>query len=71
MSALNAPPLPRPFQAGPCPNGHTMTRSPFLPARRGPIAALRALLERAFPRTPRPPRQSEIESALLRAMGSL
>ena len=38
---------------------------------RQPFAALRALLDRAFPRTPRPPRQSEIESALLRAMGGL
>ena len=38
---------------------------------RPPLATLRALLERAFPRTPRPPRQSEIESALLRAMGGL
>ncbi|WP_161993551.1 hypothetical protein [Muricoccus nepalensis] len=39
-------------------------------SRRGPFAALRALLARAFAPTPRPPRQSEIESALLRVLGS-
>jgi len=44
-----------------------MNRHPL----RASLATLRALLERAFPRTPRPPRQSEIESALLRVMGGL
>ena len=48
-----------------------MNRPAFPAARRRPFAALRALLERAFPRTPRPPRQFEIENALLRAMGGL
>ncbi|MBB5692686.1 hypothetical protein FHS87_000701 [Roseomonas pecuniae] len=33
--------------------------------------ALRALFARLFPRAPMPPRQSEIERALLRAMGGL
>jgi hypothetical protein len=31
----------------------------------------RALLARLFPRTPTPPRQSDIERALLRALGGL
>ncbi len=32
---------------------------------------LRAFLARLFPRTPAPPRQSDIERALLRALGGL
>ena len=33
--------------------------------------AFRSFLARLFPRTPAPPRQSEIERALLRALGGL
>ena len=33
--------------------------------------ALRVFLARLFPRTPSPPRQSDIERALLRALGGL
>ena len=35
------------------------------------VSAFRVLLARLFPRTPAPPRQSDIERALLRALGGL
>ncbi|WP_426955970.1 hypothetical protein [Muricoccus radiodurans] len=38
---------------------------------RGAASALRGLLDRAFPRPPRPARESDIERALLRALGAL
>ncbi|MCR0981528.1 hypothetical protein [Roseomonas populi] len=34
-------------------------------------SAFRSLMARLFPRTPAPPRQSDIERALLRALGGL
>jgi hypothetical protein len=37
----------------------------------GPFTSLRSLFARLFPRTPAPPRQSDIERALLRALGGL
>ena len=40
-------------------------------AGRGPLAALRGLLARLFARPSPPPRQSDIERALLRALGGL
>jgi len=35
------------------------------------VLRARALLTRAFPRPARPPRRSDIESALVRALGSM
>ncbi|MFH5924207.1 hypothetical protein [Roseomonas xinghualingensis] len=39
--------------------------------QRRPIASLRHLFARLFPRPATPPRQSDIERALLRALGGL
>jgi len=39
--------------------------------QRRPFASLRDLLARLFPRPATPPRQSDIERALLRALGGL
>jgi hypothetical protein len=60
LTALPSPSLPPSRPAGQETDAMTRTANAF-----------RALLARLLPRTPTPPRQSDIERALLRALGGL